>query len=275
MTEYVDRVVADFVAQYEGAEIDLTGAYGPQSPDLIAAYISALLGRNWDFDYLYAADLWRDAWGIMARDFERIEDGQFEVGDVLVFDRTHNGTGTVGVYLGPGDYDDLVGVFSRLPGRARRMNIRRSTLLGCYRLTAGAECVKAVDEYVAKLPKPEPTPQRPPSFFPPVWSAEAMLKLDAERGDIVNRDDNKTTHVCIGDPSTPEGWHEVRAVNLDDLNAPGVYRLPATAIGQQFGPNPIPQPIAWLSDGRPVYVGSTGRHYRREHWLKRLFLRGR
>ncbi|QDK01953.1 hypothetical protein SEA_VIBAKI_73 [Arthrobacter phage Vibaki] len=106
----------------------------------------------------------------------------------------------------------------------------------------------------------DPAPQRPPAFFPPVWSEAAMLKLDAKPFDLVVRDDNKTTHVCVGDPATAEGWHEVRA-NLDTLNAPGVYRLPATAVGQHFGPTPIYQPGAWLSDGRPApQLVSAGRH---------------
>jgi hypothetical protein len=148
MSDYVDRIFAGFIAETEGRAIDLTGAYGPQSPDLIVAYIQALTGSGWRFEYPYAVDLWEDSRGSMRRDFERVEDWQFKSGDIGVFKQT-NGIGTLGILTGihaPGRFK----VFTQNPGPAGMTSLRVEDLLGAWRLTAGAECKAIATEHAAR-----------------------------------------------------------------------------------------------------------------------------
>lgn len=157
MSDYVDRIFAGFIAETEGREIDLTGAYGPQSPDLIIAYIQALTGSGWIFEYPYTVDLWDDRNGSMV-DFERVADWQFMPGDIGVFKQS-NGIGTLGILTGihaPGRFK----VYTQNPGPAGMTSLRAEDLLGAWRLTAGAECKAIATEYAAKY-GPDPAEWRP------------------------------------------------------------------------------------------------------------------
>jgi hypothetical protein len=152
--DLVGNFLTVFIAENEGQEIDLTGAYGPQSPDLIAAYISALIGRHWAFPYPYASDLWEDAAGSMTPEFERIQRNEpLQRGDVVVFEPQGSPYGTVGIIVAPiKGYDGrLIDVFTQNPGPARVMPMLTHEILGGWRLTAGAERVKEFDEYAKRV----------------------------------------------------------------------------------------------------------------------------
>lgn len=150
-SEYVEKVLDRFIEQYQGKSIDFDGAYGPQSPDLIAAYMAALTGRERPYPYAYALDLWPDITGHMeAAGFERVV-GDYERGDILVFGDA-GGIGTLGIYTDPGsDYFPGLNMFTQNPGPARIIHVNPDSplrrLLGAWRLTAGAECVKVYDEW--------------------------------------------------------------------------------------------------------------------------------
>jgi hypothetical protein len=168
MSDYVDKVLTDFVAEYEGKSIDLTGAYGPQSPDLIAAYISNLIGRRWTFEYPYAVDLWEDINRTMRPEFKRVTAWQTKRGDIGVFKQA-NGIGTVGI-LGDvvPDKSWKLTVFTQNPGPAGVISLGAEDLLGAWRLTEGAECAALATEYARGLPITQPfgaPPAEPRSFL--------------------------------------------------------------------------------------------------------------
>jgi hypothetical protein len=155
-SEYVKGKLAEFIDEYEGAEIDVDGFFGAQSPDLAAAYIGRLLGRDWIFPYPAAVDLWEDPLQVMVGNFERVADWGFETGDLAVFDKTHgSGFGTVGIITGKATSFGLE-VFTQTPGPARKMTLSATSMLGAWRLSAGAECVRAYDEYAAWHSVPAP-----------------------------------------------------------------------------------------------------------------------
>ena len=151
MTDYVKGKVADFIERHDGKVIDLSGAYGPQSPDLIAAYIEHLTGKPWRFEYPAALDLASDE-GDTMKDFERVTDWQLQTGDIAVYGPPVGieHFGTLGILTGQ-NHMHGVEVFTQAPGPAGTASFPVSSILAVWRLKAGAECVALADRYAEQL----------------------------------------------------------------------------------------------------------------------------
>lgn len=94
MSAYVDQKLAEFVAHNLGRAVDRDGAFGPQAPDLIDAWIETLTGVDMS-NAFHAADYWKR--GLPA--FDRIVYGdghKVRPGDILIWSGDPGSYGTLG-----------------------------------------------------------------------------------------------------------------------------------------------------------------------------------
>lgn len=130
-----------FAGEITGPAIDLDGMYGPQSPDLVVAYVRAMLGTNWQWPgtTVWASQL-MDA-PEMNNLFVRLpKDAEWEVADIAVFGPGQfiSMAGTVGVVMrdkvaDPAPVKDIV-VLTQTPGPAGVMLLPAASALGFWRL---------------------------------------------------------------------------------------------------------------------------------------------
>lgn len=114
--EYIAAKLAEFMKKNTGKGLDLTGTYGFQSPDLAAAWMTALSGRPvvpaWHAKELIGRKL--DGW----RWHDVASGSTPEPGDLLVWDGEPGGVGAAGyghvaIFLSA---DEDLFVFTQSPG---------------------------------------------------------------------------------------------------------------------------------------------------------------